>query len=152
MLPTFSGQTFLKEALWSWDSLVGVADRQECSPHYIFQNCLHPGLATSEPMVRGWHDTFGSSLLSFFTWRLAAEDSDALLVGRTCVSKLPIKAWVHQELLPRLLSGKESTCQCRRLEFNPSSRKIPWRRKWQPTLVFLPGKFHEQRSLAGYCP
>ena len=28
----------------------------------------------------------------------------------------------------------------------------PWRRKWQPTLVFLPGKFHEQRSLAGYSP
>ena len=29
---------------------------------------------------------------------------------------------------------------------------IPWRRKWQPTLVFLPGKFHRQRSLAGYSP
>ena len=30
--------------------------------------------------------------------------------------------------------------------------KIPWRRKWQPTPVFLPRKFHEQRSLAGYSP
>ena len=30
--------------------------------------------------------------------------------------------------------------------------KIPWRRKWQPTLVFLPGKFHTQRSLEGYSP
>ena len=30
--------------------------------------------------------------------------------------------------------------------------KIPWRRKWQPTLVFLPGKFHGQRSLVGYSP
>ena len=30
--------------------------------------------------------------------------------------------------------------------------KIPWRTKWQPTLVFLPGKFHRQRSLAGYSP
>ena len=29
-------------------------------------------------------------------------------------------------------------------------RKIPWRRKWQPTLVFLRGKFHGQRSLEGY--
>ena len=27
-----------------------------------------------------------------------------------------------------------------------------WRRKWQPTLVFLPGKFHGQRSLMGYSP
>ena len=31
-------------------------------------------------------------------------------------------------------------------------RKIPWRRKWQPTAVFLPGKSHGQRSLAGYRP
>ena len=32
------------------------------------------------------------------------------------------------------------------------SRKIPWRRKWQPTPVFLPGEFHGQRSLEGYNP
>ena len=31
-------------------------------------------------------------------------------------------------------------------------RKIPWSRKWQPTPVFLPGKFHEHGSLAGYIP
>ena len=42
--------------------------------------------------------------------------------------------------------------QCRRPEFNPWVRKIPWRRKWQPTLVFLPGKSHGQRSLVGYSP
>ena len=30
--------------------------------------------------------------------------------------------------------------------------KIPWRREWLPTLVFLPGKFHGQRSLVGYSP
>ena len=30
--------------------------------------------------------------------------------------------------------------------------KIPWRRTWQPTPVFLPGKSHEQRSLVGYSP
>ena len=30
--------------------------------------------------------------------------------------------------------------------------KTPWRRKWQPTSVFLPGKSHGQRSLAGYNP
>jgi len=34
--------------------------------------------------------------------------------------------------------------------FNPGVRKIPWRRKWQPTPVFLPGKSHEQRRWAGY--
>ena len=50
-------------------------------------------------------------------------------------------------------SGKESACQCRRRKrhrFDPWVRKIPWRRKWQPTVVFLPGKSHGQRSLAGY--
>ena len=31
-------------------------------------------------------------------------------------------------------------------------RKIPWRREWLPILVFLPGEFHGQRSLAGYSP
>ena len=36
--------------------------------------------------------------------------------------------------------------------FNPWVRKIHWRRKWQPTPVFLPGKFHGQKSLAGYSP
>ena len=34
---------------------------------------------------------------------------------------------------------KEPACQCRRCEFNPWVRKIPWRRKWQPTPVFLHG-------------
>ena len=47
-------------------------------------------------------------------------------------------------------SGKESTCQCKRCSFNPWVRKIPWSRKRQPTLIFLPGKSHGQMSLAGY--
>ena len=54
--------------------------------------------------------------------------------------------------LPRWDSGKESTCQCRRLRIDPRVGKIPWSRKWQPTPVFLPGKFHGQRSLVGYSP
>ena len=56
---------------------------------------------------------------------------------------------------PRLVrhpSGKESTCQYRRFRFDPWTGKIPWRRKWQPTPVFLPGKSHEQRSMVGYSP
>ena len=51
--------------------------------------------------------------------------------------------------------GKESTCQCSRCKrhgFDPWVGKIPWRRKWQPTPVFLPGNFHGQRSLGGYSP
>ena len=54
--------------------------------------------------------------------------------------------------LPRWLSGKESPCQSRRCRFDPWVRKISWRRKWQPTPVFLPGESPGQRSLAGYSP
>ena len=46
--------------------------------------------------------------------------------------------------------GVSFCLQCRRLRFDPWVRKIPWRRKWQPTPVFVPGEFHRQRSLAGY--
>ena len=35
---------------------------------------------------------------------------------------------------------------------NPWVRKVPWRKKWQPTAVFLPGEFHALRSLVGYSP
>ena len=47
------------------------------------------------------------------------------------------------------LSGKESGCQHRRCRFDPWIGKKPWRRKQQPTPIFLPGKSHGQRSLAG---
>ena len=56
---------------------------------------------------------------------------------------------------PRRLSGKEFTCQCKRcrsLRFNPWVGKIPWRKKWQPTPVFLPGESHGQRSLVDCIP
>ena len=49
-------------------------------------------------------------------------------------------------------TGKEPACQCKRGRFHPWVRKIPGRKKWQPTPVFLPGKSHEQRSLEGYSP
>jgi len=52
-------------------------------------------------------------------------------------------------------SGKEPACQCRRRKrcrFDPWVRRISWSRKWQPTPVFLPGKFHGQRRLVGSSP
>ena len=42
--------------------------------------------------------------------------------------------------------------RCRRRRFDPWVGKIPWRRKWQPTPVFLPGKSHERRRLTGFSP
>ena len=47
----------------------------------------------------------------------------------------------------------QSIClQCGRPGFDPWVGKIPWRRKWQPTPVFLPGESHGRRSLVGYSP
>ena len=76
--------------------------------------------------------------------------------GRTVATRQERSSGVNCDHLskavgfPWWLGGKESTCQCRRHGFDPWIGKIPWRRKWQPTPVFLPGKFHGQRSLAGY--
>ena len=42
--------------------------------------------------------------------------------------------------------------KCKRHKFNPRVGKIPWRKECQPTPVILPGEFHGQRSLVGYCP
>ena len=56
---------------------------------------------------------------------------------------------------PRWCSSKESACHCRRHRrrgFNPKVNKIPRRRKWQPTPVFLPVESSGQWSLVGYSP
>ena len=49
---------------------------------------------------------------------------------------------------PSGASGKELACH----RFDPWVGKIPWRRRWQPIPVFLPGESHGQRSLVGYNP
>ena len=51
-----------------------------------------------------------------------------------------------------VLVVKNPPANYKRHRFNPWVGKISWRRNWQPTLVFLPGKFHGQRSLASYSP
>ena len=52
-----------------------------------------------------------------------------------------------------LVVQRLSVClQCGRPGFDPWVGKIPWRRKWQPTLVLLPGESHGGRNLVGYSP
>ena len=60
-----------------------------------------------------------------------------------------LNIFVRNRVFPGYASGGESACQCgrcRRLRFSPWVKKIPWRRKWQPTPVFLPGKFMDRRA------
>ena len=54
--------------------------------------------------------------------------------------------------LPWWLRGWSICLQCGRPGFDPWVGKIPWRRRWQPTPVFLPGESHGERSLVGYSP
>ena len=54
--------------------------------------------------------------------------------------------------LPWWLSQYRICLQCRRPGFDPWVWKIPWRRKWQPTPVFLLGESHGQRTLVDYSP
>ena len=60
-----------------------------------------------------------------------------------CVMGFPVDA-----------SSKEPACNAGVVRDTGSTRfrKIPWRRKWQPTPVFFPGEPHGQRSLVGYSP
>ena len=77
-----------------------------------------------------------------------------------CKQKCTIKYLYNASLyttmgLPGGTRGQEPTCQARRHKrggLHPLVRKTPWRKKWQPTPVFLPGESHGQRSLAGYSP
>ena len=64
-----------------------------------------------------------------------------------------MKIWEHSSSIgfPGGTSGKEPACQSRRHKrcgFDPWVGKIPWRKAWQPTPVFLPGEPRGQRSLA----
>ena len=71
----------------------------------------------------------------------------------SCIAKavgLPMAQWdSHTD---RCLSGKESACNAGDLGLIPGSGRFPWRRKWQPTPVFSPGKSHGRRRLVGYSP
>ena len=72
-----------------------------------------------------------------------------------CLEIIP-KLYFGTDLLyidfPGGSDGKASCLQHGRPGFDPWVGKMLWRRKWQPTLVLLPGKSHEQRSLVGYSP
>ena len=74
-----------------------------------------------------------------------------VVLDKTLESPLDIKPVLNGGF-PGSTSGKESDCHGRihkRHRSYPLIRKIPWRRAWQPTPVFLPGESHGQRSLVG---
>ena len=87
------------------------------------------------------------SLFTFMHWRRKWQPSPVFLPGESqgWQGLVGCRLWGRTELDTTEATGKESACQCRRCRrpgFDPCIGKIPWRRKWQVTPVFLPVKFH----------
>ena len=85
------------------------------------------------------------SLVGYSPWGRKESDKTERLHSLTHVHMGP----------PRWCSGKEPAWQSSRLQrhgFDPWVRKIPWRRAWQPTPVFLHGESHGQSRVTGYSP
>ena len=87
----------------------------------------------------------------FFTIWAAREVPGVSVKSLLSLSSEPLPS-NHSNGLPWWLRSEESTCQYRRRRFNPWVGKIPWRREWQPTPVFLPGKSHGPGKLASWSP
>ena len=112
------------------------------------------GLASGTLKSRTWEkDLSVSNLLG-----RCSQEQGIETIGRMRKARKKIQGRVHS-LLNRVAvwvnraSEVKSIClQCWRPGFDPWVRKIPWRRKWQPTPVFLPGEPHGRRSLVGYSP
>ena len=75
------------------------------------------------------------SLLCIFLFYFSISISSLILLTYS-------NKWVSQ-----VVQWQRFCLQCRRHKFNPWVGKIPWSRKWQLTPVFLPGKFHGERSV-----
>ena len=106
----------------------------------------HPGLVSFR---MDWVDLFAvqgtlKSLLQHHSskasiLRCSAHQTYQFLNILPCIIAVGLSWW---------LSSEESSANAGDT-FDPWVRKIPWRRKWQYTPVFLPGKLHGQRSLTG---
>ena len=118
------------------------------SARVLFYNCSNSGL--DEVICPDSHNTYSIYVVKCMRFKKQQPWFSLRILLFSCVAtkKAYFPAVPHG--LPRQLSGKESTCQCRGHGFDPWLGKIPWRRKWQPTPVFLPEMSHGQRSLVGY--
>ena len=132
-----------RECWWMMVPMLSLRWRDSCHPRFIF---LSQGQSTSNKWSKVGRGCYkdpspllqGKATLKCHSSFRTIHDIDSGL----------FYVWLYWSLgLPRWPSGKESACQCRRRRFDPWVRKIPWRRKWQTTPVFLPGKSHGLQSM-----
>ena len=96
-----------------------------------------------------FYDMYPSHSISFSFWSILDLQC---CVNFKCMAKWFNYIYIHIFGLPWWLRWWRIFLQCVRPTFDPRVGKIPWKREWQPTPVFLPGEFHGRRRLACYSP
>ena len=98
------------------------------------------GARQGGPMQAGWWEKSGDELGAVrrgMGQALFIQPRKGWLIYEPTHMRLLTNAYLLR--LPWWFGGEEPACQCRRLGFNSWVRKAPWRRRWQPTLVFFRG-------------
>ena len=120
-------------AIWKLDGTEGGGEEERDLSRRSCRSSLRPQCRQCEGCLGSWAGSCRIRLLAMFS------EADTIRSKRYFNGAFPMALCL----------------QCRRhrtLGFDPWVGRIPWRRKWQPTPVFLPGKSHGQRSLEGYSP
>ena len=141
---------YQKQSLWSplWLPIAVISVRIKCQGPTVLPQTQCCSTAMSTDPSKSWLLGEGGSQSASLTFAFVLYK-----VRVTIISNL-WKRITYKPLVGRLQwrSGKEFACNAGDVGSGPWVRKIPWRREWQPTSVFLPGESHGQRSLAGYSP
>ena len=131
----------------SWASATGCRAVHTTHPRFCLRAVIS-GILTLSPSPHNFPSPTQTFLIFFLKETLVLEEKNkAKWLRKVFYRKLP-----RVRILHVWLRWLRIHLQGRGPGFDPLVRKIPWRREWQPTLVFLPGESHGQRSLVGYSP
>ena len=147
---TFLCMRIVYSALMNSKVAIGISLSMWLRQERIGLRCRRPGfnLGWEDPLEKGMA-TYSSVLV----WRIPWTEEPVRL--QSLGSQRVGYHWVTLLGFPGGARGKELDYQWRkrkRCEVNPWVGKIPWRRSWQSTPVFLSGESHGQKSLVGYSP
>ena len=164
---------------WRWEEKAATEDKMVGRHHRLHGHEFEqaPGVGDSQWSLACCSPWRGkeSDTTEWLNWYWLTDDESTLRASQVAlvVKNPPANAVLSRSvksnsLRPHELQPTRLLCQwgfsrqeywsgllCRRHKrwrFDPWIRNIPWRRAWQPTPVFLPRKFHRQRSLVGYSP
>ena len=113
--------------------------------------CRHSSVYKSGT-VDNTHDFEGLTQIHLFLEAVGTRRCNVSVLGIVTLSLLTHPTSDTSFGFPGSSDSKESSCNAGELGSIPGLGRRKWRRKWQPTPVFLPGESHGQRSLAGYSP